>query len=42
MENTIPREVILHEVVLRDGIQNEKTIIPTEEKIKLILFLGLF
>ena len=36
MENTIPQEVILHEVVLRDGIQNEKTIIPTEEKIQLI------
>ncbi len=36
MKNIIPQEVTLHEVVLRDGIQNEKNIIPTEEKIKLI------
>ncbi len=36
MENRLPKEVILHEVVLRDGIQNEKTIIPTEEKVRLI------
>ena len=36
MENHLPQEVTLHEVVLRDGIQNEKTIIPTEEKVRLI------
>ncbi len=36
MENRLPQKVTLHEVVLRDGIQNEKTIIPTEEKIRLI------
>ena len=36
MENLLPQEVTLHEVVLRDGIQNEKTIISTEEKVRLI------
>lgn len=36
MRTALPRSVILHEVALRDGIQNEKVIVPTEEKIKLI------
>ena len=36
MENHLPREVTLHEVVLRDGIQNEDTIVATEKKVQLI------
>jgi hydroxymethylglutaryl-CoA lyase len=36
MRTTLPRRVSLQEVALRDGIQNEKTLVPTEEKIKLI------
>ena len=31
-----PKKVEIHEVVLRDGIQNEKKIVPTEEKLRLI------
>jgi len=36
MRTTLPRRVSLHEVALRDGIQNEKTLVPTEDKIRLI------
>lgn len=36
MKTCLPRSVRLHEVALRDGIQNEKVLVPTEEKIKLI------
>lgn len=36
MKTIRPRIVSLHEVALRDGIQNEKVIVSTEEKIKLI------
>lgn len=32
----LPTNIILHEVVLRDGIQNEENIIPTDEKLALI------
>ncbi len=32
----LPKEVQIHEVVLRDGIQNEKNVVPTREKIRLI------
>ncbi|HYA13557.1 MAG TPA: hydroxymethylglutaryl-CoA lyase, partial [Syntrophales bacterium] len=32
----MPRKITIHEVVLRDGIQNEKKIVSTEEKVKLI------
>jgi len=33
---SLPKKVTIHEVVLRDGIQNEKKIVPTEEKLRLI------
>jgi hydroxymethylglutaryl-CoA lyase len=36
MKNTLPAKAILHEVVLRDGIQNEKNIVSTDEKLRLI------
>ena len=36
MKQTLPKKVTIHEVVLRDGIQNEKKLIPTEEKLSLI------
>ncbi|HTZ39993.1 MAG TPA: hydroxymethylglutaryl-CoA lyase [Syntrophales bacterium] len=36
MNRDLPQKVQIHEVVLRDGIQNEKKIVPTEEKIRLI------
>jgi len=36
MNRGLPQKVQIHEVVLRDGIQNEKKIVPTEEKIRLI------
>jgi len=36
MKNIVPQDVTLHEVVLRDGIQNEKTIVPTGEKVKIV------
>ena len=36
MKYTLPKKVTIHEVVLRDGIQNEKKIVPTEEKLRLI------
>jgi len=36
MNMDLPRTVSLHEVVLRDGIQNEKNIVPTQEKLRVI------
>jgi len=36
MKLSLPKKVQIHEVVLRDGIQNEKKLIPTEEKLRLI------
>lgn len=36
MRDPLPAKVVLHEVVLRDGIQNEKKLVSTEEKIRLI------
>lgn len=36
MQSALPRKITIHEVVLRDGIQNEKKIVSTEEKVKLI------
>lgn len=36
MSRTFPKRVEIHEVVLRDGIQNEKKLVPTEEKLRLI------
>ncbi len=36
MSRKLPKKVEIHEVVLRDGIQNEKKIVPTEEKLRLI------
>jgi len=36
MKLSLPKKVEIHEVVLRDGIQNEKKIVPTEEKLRLI------
>jgi len=32
----LPERVFIHEVVLRDGIQNEPTLIPTDRKIELV------
>lgn len=36
MRSTLPAKAVLHEVVLRDGIQNEKNIVSTDEKLRLI------
>lgn len=36
MKSTLPAKAVLHEVVLRDGIQNEKNIVSTDEKLRLI------
>ena len=36
MQNNLPRKITIHEVVLRDGIQNEKELVSTEQKVKLI------
>jgi len=36
MEHNLPKKVTIHEVILRDGIQNEKKLVPTEEKLRLI------
>lgn len=36
MKTTLPARVSLHEVALRDGIQNEKVLVSTENKIRLI------
>ena len=37
--NAIPTEVTLTEVAPRDGLQNEKTILPTEDKVRFIQLL---
>ena len=34
--NSLPRKITIHEVVLRDGIQNEKKLVSTKEKVTLI------
>jgi len=36
MKQELPKRLTIHEVVLRDGIQNERKIVPTEEKLSLI------
>jgi hydroxymethylglutaryl-CoA lyase len=36
MQSRLPRKIEIHEVVLRDGIQNEKKLVSTEHKVKLI------
>ena len=36
MQSRLPRKIEIHEVVLRDGIQNEKKLVSTDQKIKLI------
>lgn len=36
MKQGLPKRITIHEVVLRDGIQNEKKIVPTGEKLRLI------
>jgi len=36
MKQNLPKKITIHEVVLRDGIQNERKIVPTEEKLRLI------
>ena len=36
MQSRLPRKIEIHEVVLRDGIQNEKKLISTDQKVKLI------
>ncbi len=36
MRCSLPRNIEIHEVVLRDGIQNEKKLVSTDQKIKLI------
>jgi hydroxymethylglutaryl-CoA lyase len=36
MKYNLPKKVEIREVVLRDGIQNEKKLVPTEEKLRLI------
>jgi hydroxymethylglutaryl-CoA lyase len=36
MKQNLPKKIAIHEVVLRDGIQNEKKLVPTDEKLRLI------
>jgi len=36
MKQELPKRVTIHEVVLRDGIQNERKLVSTEEKLRLI------
>jgi hydroxymethylglutaryl-CoA lyase len=36
MLSRLPRKIEIHEVVLRDGIQNEKKLVSTDQKVKLI------
>jgi hydroxymethylglutaryl-CoA lyase len=36
MQNNVPQKIAIHEVVLRDGIQNEKKLVSTDEKVTLI------
>lgn len=36
MQSCLPRKIEIHEVVLRDGIQNEKKLVSANQKLKLI------
>ena len=36
MTHSLPKNIEIHEVVLRDGIQNEQKLVPTEEKLRLM------
>jgi hydroxymethylglutaryl-CoA lyase len=36
MKSRLPRKIHIHEVVLRDGIQNEMQLVSTDQKVKLI------
>ena len=36
MKLSLPKKVEIHEVVLRDGIQNERKIVPAEDKLRLV------
>jgi hydroxymethylglutaryl-CoA lyase len=36
MQSRLPQRIEIHEVVLRDGIQNEKKLVSTNQKLKLI------
>jgi hydroxymethylglutaryl-CoA lyase len=36
MLSRLPRKIVIHEVILRDGIQNEKKLVSTDQKVKLI------
>lgn len=36
MQSNLPQKITIHEVVLRDGIQNENKLVSTGEKVKLI------
>ena len=36
MKTILPQKIEIHEVILRDGIQNEKKLVSTDEKVKLI------
>jgi hydroxymethylglutaryl-CoA lyase len=36
MRSSLPPKIDIHEVVLRDGIQNEKKLVSTDQKLKLI------
>ena len=40
MLNNLPNEVKIVEVGPRDGLQNEKLVVPTEDKVKFVLLLG--
>lgn len=40
MHNNLPKKVNIIEVGMRDGLQNEKEFVPTEEKVKLINLLS--
>ena len=36
MKQGLPKKVTIHEVVLRDGIQNERKLVPTVEKLRMV------
>ncbi len=36
MKHSLPKKVEIHEVALRDGIQNERKLVPTAQKLRLI------
>ena len=40
MAEALPESVRIREVGPRDGFQNEPEVVPTEEKLRLIGFLG--